>query len=117
MKSRYNIYQGRNADYRLKSLEYIVFAALSKIIAASTTYPYQVIRSRLQDQHRDYGGILDIISQIFRYEGFQGYYKGFGIYLLHVTPNICIVFLLYEYVTAWNKNRHLNDADQKEKWS
>ncbi|XP_060084743.1 mitochondrial folate transporter/carrier-like [Ylistrum balloti] len=101
MKSRYNIYQGCNADYRLKSLEYIVFAALSKIIAASTTYPYQVIRSRLQDQHRDYGGILDIISQIFRYEGWRGFYKGLLPSLLRVTPACCITFVVYENIISY----------------
>lgn len=34
-----------------------------------------------------------------RLEGVRGFYKGVSAYLVHVTPNICIVFLLYEYVT------------------
>lgn len=31
-----------------------------------------------------------------RLEGFRGYYKGLNAYLIHVMPNICIVFLVYE---------------------
>ena len=34
-----------------------------------------------------------------RYERIFGFYKGLAAYLLHVTPNICIVFLIYEHVT------------------
>ncbi|XP_069107187.1 solute carrier family 25 member 32-like isoform X2 [Argopecten irradians] len=101
MKTQYNIYRERHLDYRLKSLEYIVFAALSKIIAASTTYPYQVIRSRLQDQHRHYNGNLDIIRQIFRYEGWRGFYKGLLPSLLRVTPACCITFVVYENIISY----------------
>lgn len=35
-----------------------------------------------------------------RYESIGGFYKGLGAYLLHVTPNVCIVFLLYENLSA-----------------
>ncbi|XP_033727359.1 mitochondrial folate transporter/carrier-like isoform X2 [Pecten maximus] len=101
MKSQYNVYRDRHVDYRLKSLEYLVFAALSKIIAASTTYPYQVIRSRLQDQHRQYTGNLDIIRQIFRYEGWRGFYKGLFPSLLRVTPACCITFVVYENIISY----------------
>ncbi|XP_046363035.1 mitochondrial folate transporter/carrier-like isoform X1 [Haliotis rufescens] len=104
MKTVYNTYRNQANDTRLGSAEYVVFAALSKMFAASTTYPYQVLRSRIQDQHREYGGIRDIIRQIFKYEGIRGLYKGLGVYLWHVTPNICIVFLLYEYITNWKSS-------------
>ncbi|KAJ8321851.1 hypothetical protein KUTeg_000322 [Tegillarca granosa] len=96
MQTFYNRYMNRPIDTRLKSVEYIVFAALSKIVAATVTYPYQVIRSRLQDQHSNYNGILDCIRRIYRFEGFRGFYKGAAVYLIHVTPNVCIVFLMYE---------------------
>lgn len=49
------------------SFEYITFAAISKIFAASITYPYQVVRSRLQDQHRNYSGVLDVVRQTWRW--------------------------------------------------
>ena len=31
-------------------------------------------------------------------EGFGGLYRGLAPTLLHVTPNVCIVFLVYEFI-------------------
>ena len=78
------------------TLEYLQFAALSKLFAACVTYPYQVVRARLQDHHVEYSGSVDVIRRVLRYEGVRGLYKGLTPYLCHVTPNICCVFLVYE---------------------
>lgn len=101
MKNSYNTRRGRSVDSRLTTGEYLTFAAVSKIIAATVTYPYQVLRSRLQDQHRSYDGVIDVTRKILKYEGARGLYKGLSVYLWHVTPNICIVFMIYEHVTNW----------------
>ncbi len=82
------------------TVEYLSFAALSKLFAASATYPYQVVRARLQDQYRDYAGVMDVVRQTWRYEGIRGFYKGLSPYMVHVTPNICLVFLIYETCTG-----------------
>ena len=34
----------------------------------------------------------------FRKEGIAGLYKGMTPYLVHVMPNICLVFLIYEKI-------------------
>jgi len=99
MKTWYNKYRKQPIDTKLGTSEYLMFAAVSKLIAAGTTYPYQVVRARLQDQHRVYSGVMDVIRQTWRYEGLAGFYKGLPPYLLHVTPNICFVFLVYETFT------------------
>ncbi|KAL8572479.1 hypothetical protein ACOMHN_005625 [Nucella lapillus] len=99
LKRLYNQYRQQPLDTRLGSGEYIVFAAISKMFAAILTYPYQVIRSRLQDQHRSYNGVMDVCRQTVRKEGKRGLYKGLLPYMCHVTPNICIVFWLYEVIT------------------
>ena len=38
---------------------------------------------------------------VCRQEGARGFYKGLGPYLLHVTPNICMVFIIYERLAEW----------------
>ncbi|XP_060600939.1 mitochondrial folate transporter/carrier-like isoform X2 [Ruditapes philippinarum] len=101
MKNYYNQRQNRPVDTRLTTVEYLSFAAVSKIIAACITYPYQVLRARLQDQHVSYSGVIDVVQKILKYEGARGLYKGMSVYLWHVTPNICIVFMIYEYVINW----------------
>lgn len=80
--------------------EYLAFAAVSKLIAAAATYPYQVVRARLQDHHHRYSGTWDCIKQTWRYERMRGFYKGLVPYLVHVTPNICMVMLIWEKLTS-----------------
>ncbi|KAJ6640945.1 Mitochondrial folate transporter/carrier [Pseudolycoriella hygida] len=99
MKNRYNEYRKVPINTKLGTSEYLVFAAISKLIAAAATYPYQVIRARLQDQNHSYRGTWDCIKQTWRYERMPGFYKGIVPYLVHVTPNICLVMIIYEKFT------------------
>ena len=99
MKKIYLTRLGLPSEHKLGTMQYLTCAALSKLLAASITYPYQVIRARLQDQHVNYEGVIDVVKKTWRYESYSGFYKGFRAYLLHVTPNICIVFFVYESVS------------------
>lgn len=99
-------------------------AALSKIFAVATTYPYQVVRARLQDQHNSYNGVVDVIRRtwrcstgppeagagnasvrsksilcLLRNEGAAGFYKGIIPNIIRVTPACCITFVVYENVS------------------
>ncbi|KAL3890926.1 hypothetical protein ACJMK2_003197 [Sinanodonta woodiana] len=104
MKNKYNIHYNRSVDTRLTTLEYLTFAAVSKTIAASVTYPYQVLRTRLQDQHRSYTGVMDVIKQVLKYEGLKGFFKGLVPGLIRVTPACCITFVVYEnLITIFQK--------------
>ena len=48
-------------------------------MALMVTYPYQVIRSRLQahDAKANYTSARDVIKKTFRAEGLHGFYKGY----------------------------------------
>uniref|UniRef100_A0A6J0SW58 Solute carrier family 25 member 32 n=1 Tax=Pogona vitticeps TaxID=103695 RepID=A0A6J0SW58_9SAUR len=99
LKSKYNRHQNRRSDFKLSTLEYITMAALSKIFAVASTYPYQVVRARLQDQHNKYSGVIDVIRRTWRNEGVYGFYKGIVPNVIRVTPACCITFVVYEKVS------------------
>jgi len=101
------------------ALSYIIMAASSKIFATLVTYPYQVIRARLQNQRNNefYHGSLDVLKKIYVREGLTGYYKGVFTNVIRVLPNTCVTFLVYETLSrcfsSTKKCNELNiDIDQ-----
>ncbi|XP_010954098.1 solute carrier family 25 member 32 [Camelus bactrianus] len=99
LKLKYNQHINRLPEAQLSTVEYISVAALSKIFAVAATYPYQVVRARLQDQHMSYSGVLDVITKTWRKESIGGFYKGIAPNLIRVTPACCITFVVYENVS------------------
>jgi solute carrier family 25 (mitochondrial folate transporter), member 32 len=65
-----------------------------------------VLRARMQTQQMQVEkfraqpatGLLKLIGNVWRNEGFLGFYKGMGPNLLRVVPSTCITFLVYENV-------------------
>ncbi|KAK1744922.1 mitochondrial carrier protein [Skeletonema marinoi] len=91
---------------------------LSKMAAASITYPHEVIRSRMMDARGANAGknIFDTMRFIVKNEGYAGLYTGLKVSLLRVVPNCCVTFVSYEliargYETRWaTKMDHLIDT-------
>lgn len=82
----------------LSNIDYLVLSGLSKIFAGCATYPYQVLRARLQtyDARGTYKGVRDAFVQTLRTEGLAGFYKGLGPNLVRVLPSTWVTFLVYE---------------------
>lgn len=111
-------------DQPLSNVDTLITSALSKVFAGVLTYPYQVVRARLQNYnpsatsngHRL--GVIALIKQVWRNEGLVGYYKGLSPNLLRVVPSTCVTFLVYENV-RWALPRAFgsreNDAPAPEK--
>lgn len=69
---------GPKAYAELSNWDYLTLSATSKILAGSITYPYQVLRARLQvyDAKAKYSGVRDVTKKIWGAEGLAGFYKG-----------------------------------------
>ncbi|CAG8580780.1 8639_t:CDS:2 [Funneliformis caledonium] len=88
---------------RLDNLEYLLIAATSKTFATVITYPYQVVRTRLQNQRFEikYDGVIDTIKKVYKAESILGFYKGLVPNVIRVLPGTCTTFLVYENVSAF----------------
>ncbi|KAL2914930.1 mitochondrial FAD carrier protein flx1 [Polyrhizophydium stewartii] len=93
---------------KLGTLEYITMAAASKIFATVCTYPYQVVKSRMQVQtsyvSKEYSGVISTVTSIVRGEGLAGLYKGMGVNIVRVLPGTCITFAVYEGMSKLLRN-------------
>ncbi|KAG0373572.1 hypothetical protein BGX24_011530 [Mortierella sp. AD032] len=101
----------------LSTIEYLCMAASSKVTATIATYPYQVLRSRLQMMRNpqtgvEYSGVMDCIRKIKKAEGLLGFYKGVAPNVIRVLPGTCITFLVYETVSAWCRNHARYGLDE-----
>jgi len=99
LKARCNSYFMREPNAKQGSSEYLLCAAVSKLFAASVTYPLQVIRARMQDRHAPYKSLRDCVEFTWRTYGPRGFYRGLVPNLLRVVPATGITFLVYESVT------------------
>ena len=89
-------------------LETLGFCTASKLIAAVVTYPCQNLRSIQQatEKVKVSGGNSSEIATVpattamslMKREGLRGLYRGLVPYLMHVVPNVCVVFTVYELV-------------------
>ncbi|KAJ3349694.1 hypothetical protein GGF32_005318 [Allomyces javanicus] len=81
--------------------EYIFNAVTSKVVASVATYPYQLVKTRLQSGATRYGGVVDVVRQTWRGEGLVGFYKGLGANVLRVMPGTCVTFVVYETTSKY----------------
>ncbi|PFH58867.1 hypothetical protein XA68_13091 [Ophiocordyceps unilateralis] len=80
----------------------------AKLVAGAVTYPYQVLRSRLQNQWADerFGrGFFAVVASTWRLEGIGGFYRGLVPGVVRVMPATWVTFLVYEkvkyYLPRW----------------
>ncbi|KAL8168411.1 hypothetical protein V2J09_009910 [Rumex salicifolius] len=91
------------ADAVLNSIDYAMLGGVSKVAAILVTYPFQVIRARLQQRpSKDgiprYTDSWHVIRETAKYEGVRGLYKGITPSLLKNVPASSITFIVYENV-------------------
>ncbi|KAL8944388.1 MAG: hypothetical protein Q9216_000439 [Gyalolechia sp. 2 TL-2023] len=82
----------------LGAVDLLCLSGASKVFAGSATYPYQVVRARLQmyEANQTYKSARDAVAQIWKQEGLRGFYRGLGPNLVRVLPSTWVTFLVYE---------------------
>jgi solute carrier family 25 folate transporter 32 len=91
---------------QLGSAEVSLYGALSKLTAAVSTYPTQVVRSRLQQRFEAGRSLVyrttgEAVALTWQREGFGGFYKGLAPSLLRVMPQSAITLAVYEALLQW----------------
>ncbi|CAG9772431.1 unnamed protein product [Ceutorhynchus assimilis] len=99
MKTNYYQYHNLPKSNKLGTIEYLAFSASSKLLAVLATYPYQVVRARLQNQHYSYENATDCVKKMAKFEGWRGFYKGLSTNLIRVIPATMITFVAYENIS------------------
>ncbi|KAK4184307.1 mitochondrial FAD carrier protein FLX1 [Podospora australis] len=86
----------------------IVLSTVAKLVAGASTYPLQVLRSRLQHYQAEemFGrGLVGVVKRLWREEGIRGFYRGVMPGVVRVLPATWVTFLVYEnvkyYLPRW----------------
>ena len=77
------------------TISYLLASGSSKVIATCATYPYQVIRTRLQQRNNDKTAI-GITKNVYTEYGLLGFYRGLVPGLVRVLPASMITLTCYE---------------------
>ena len=84
----------------------VALSAGCKSIASVVSYPFELIRARLQDQAPSagrksmYNGSLHALRSICAHEGVTGLYAGFGVHLARSVPGTAVTMATYDAVCA-----------------
>ncbi|CEG00171.1 Mitochondrial substrate/solute carrier [Ostreococcus tauri] len=98
----------RNGKRLINPTEAGALGLTSKFVAVSVTYPFQVVRARMQ-QRQDvprpadapsYTRFTRALALTVRREGVGGLYRGFAPNVLRVLPNSAVTFAAYEAALA-----------------
>ncbi|CAN8321967.1 unnamed protein product [Cochlearia groenlandica] len=106
--------KSESTDYLLNTADYAALGASSKVVSVLVTYPFQVIRARLQQRPSTTGipryiDSLHVIKETLRFEGMRGLYRGITANLLKSVPASSITFIVYENVLKLLKQHPTKD--------
>lgn len=84
-----------------RTLALLAFGSISGSVGASTVYPLNLIRTRLQAagtpaHPQVYDGFMDAVKKTYKREGVVGFYRGLVPTLAKVVPAVSISYVCYE---------------------
>ncbi|KAI8969306.1 mitochondrial carrier domain-containing protein [Mycotypha africana] len=90
---------------QLGNMDFFLLGALSKLCATAITYPYIVIKSRMQVSQQNeekYTSIYDGFKKIIASEGIAGLYKGISSKIVQSVLTAAFLFLAKEVLFDWS---------------
>ncbi|KAL7422602.1 mitochondrial FAD carrier protein flx1 [Cryptotrichosporon argae] len=102
----------RTEDEKLTNTEYILASGSSKFVAIALTYPYQVVRARIQNAPPTQTPTIPaVVRATWAHEGARAFYKGLGTNALRILPGTCTTFVVYENL-VWLFRRLARDQTE-----
>ncbi|KAN0018635.1 hypothetical protein ACTFIU_008563 [Dictyostelium citrinum] len=102
------LWRRQSGRAKLGGLEVFILGAIAKLIAGIVTYPYLLVKSRLQSQsgnasnpesqQQQYKGTIDAIVKIFKSDGFLGFFKGMPSKMVQTVIGAAFMFLVKDKV-------------------
>lgn len=89
-----------SAAAQLGTWDYLELSASSKLAATLLTYPYQVLRSRMQWHSGARRSMAATFADVYRKDGAAGFYRGLTPNLARVVPATCVTLCVYEATRA-----------------
>ncbi|KAJ2800270.1 hypothetical protein H4R21_003244, partial [Coemansia helicoidea] len=91
---------------KLGSLDFFVLGAISKLCATSVTYPYILVKSRMQlkqskNENERYASLADGLRKVIAQEGVAGLYKGIESKLLQSVLTASFLFMSKEALFSY----------------
>jgi len=82
-------------------LAILAFGSISGSIGATTVYPLNLVRTRLQasgssGHPQRYTGVMDVAAKTYAADGWRGFYRGLFPTLAKVVPSVSISYVVYE---------------------
>lgn len=104
-----NEYQTSFQSYIPENVLPFFWGVMSKMAAASVSYPLQVVRARQQMQASPFAEmtIPRVLKEIVRTEGFMAVYSGFAVNMARASLANGILFSLFEWLRLHSKQMHM----------
>lgn len=91
----------RNSRFKTKddlpTWQLMTAGAMSGIAYNAALFPADVIKNRQQASEKKQS-FRSVAQQLFRAEGFKGFYRGFGITIARSAPTSAVIFASYEWL-------------------
>ena len=89
-------------DKKHPSIQHLISGGTAGMFAVICTYPFDILKTRVYiSQKGTTDTVLKSMHKGVVKVGFRSLYKGLGVNLLSVIPNMALSFTSYEYIRKW----------------